>query len=201
MVGITKRKKDLIPFITKNSKWLPEAVYQGAPLQNIPERGMTPGVLYRVEGHPYWVVDVYDGQDNLIKGWSTGVSDSDTAIHHKQYMEGEAFEGNKVQSGKYKNYDVSSPFKKMMGNFKPILRSASRARSLGGLAAIPAGLIASAFMSPENAEATMKYTSAAVDPIGSLLFPYGEGFSKGTPNMKPWMRRVKDPNWGGGLLR
>jgi len=33
--------------------------------------------------------------------------------------------------------------------------------------------------------------------LNSLTGP----FSKGTPNMKPWQKKMKDPTWGGGLLR
>ena len=70
-------------------------------------------------------------------------------------------------------------------------------KSLGGLAALPPAFLAS-ILYPDRADAIMKYTSAAIDPIGSLLFPYGEGYSKGTPGgAAGWRQSMIDPNWSG----
>ena len=130
------------PTVTKNSKWRSEAVYDGPPLKSIPD-SMPTGTVYRVEGHPYWVVDYYDGDDRLIRGVSTGTTDSDTAIDNKQMMEGEEGSSRKVKEGKHKNYHISqrSPFSEM--RIKAYIEAGRQKYRLpGALGVIATGLLA-----------------------------------------------------------
>ena len=130
------------PTVTKNSKWRSEAVYDGPPLKSIPD-SMPYGTVYRVEGHPYWVVDYYDGNDRLIKGVSTGTTDSDTAIDHKRMMEGEPSNKDKVKEGKHKNYHISqrSPFSEMRIKAYELASRAKRGLP-AGLGLVAGGLLA-----------------------------------------------------------
>tara|TARA_Y100000310_G_C20577424_1_gene761147 strand:- start:40 stop:1296 length:1257 start_codon:yes stop_codon:yes gene_type:complete len=87
------------------------------------------------------------------------------------------------------------------GHARSIMNLLRNVKSFGGVAALPPAILAS-MLYPDRADAIMKYTSAAIDPIGSLLFPYGEGYSKGTPGgASGWQQSLIDPTHGGGLRR
>ena len=156
------------PTVTKNSKWRSEAVYDGPPLKSIPD-SMPYGTVYRVEGHPYWVVDYYDGNDRLIKGVSTGTTDSDAAIDHKQMMEGEPSNKDKVKEGKHKNYHISerSPFSEMR---MKAYESASRAKR--GLPRLPG------FLGLLTAGALAPWEDIMADPLQEGV-KYGVGAATG----------------------
>ena len=172
------------PTVTKNSKWRSEAVYDGPPLKSIPD-SMPYGTVYRVEGHPYWVVDYYDGNDRLIKGVSTGTTDSDTAIDHKRMLEGEPSNKDKVKEGKHKNYHISqrSPFSEMR---MKAYESASRAKR--GLPRLPGflGLLTAGALAPWE-----EIIADPVTEVPSYLLEAGTGLKpqkavQDTGRISPW---------------
>lgn len=179
-------KKQEVPTITKNSKWRSEAVYDGPPLKSIPD-SMPTGVVYRVEGHPYWVVDYYDGHDNLIRGVSTHSVDSDNAIDSKMMLEGEENSGRRVKEGKYKGYHVDnvSPFQEMKDEWEKRVRryeyekgltAPSRELAKRGLRRLPGflGILTAGALAPEEVWAapfSQKGLEYGVESVTGLDLP------------------------------
>lgn len=89
-------------------------VWSGKPFEK-PPVNFPNDTPYRVKGNPNWIMNYYDGYDNLVKGADTGIKAGGkeslgTLISGNPYRRDEEFWGEKVKEGKYKGFAKNNAF-------------------------------------------------------------------------------------------